>query len=69
MANPLDRATSSAPPTLGEGCTVRYDPSGLSDNDGTDFPDAQALWNALHPKQNDAPSVGASETGEPTKQA
>lgn len=55
MVNPFDRATSSAPPTLGEGCTARYDPSALRESHGTDFPDAQALWEALQ--------VGASDAG------
>lgn len=45
--NPLDRATSTAPPTLGEGCTARYDPAALTPAHGTDFPDAEALWQAV----------------------
>lgn len=49
MTHPSDRATSSAPPTVGEGCTARYDPHALSDTDGTDFPGARALWEALQP--------------------
>lgn len=63
MANPFDRATSSAPPTLGEGCTARYDPSALSDSDGTDFPDAQALWKAV---QAGASGTGPSNEPNPT---
>lgn len=47
MADPRDRATSSAPPTLGEGCTARYDPAALSEEDGTTFPGAAQLWQAL----------------------
>ena len=44
MTDPLDKATSSAPPTLGEGCLSRYDPAALSPEDGTDFPGAAELW-------------------------
>lgn len=47
MGDPRDRATSSAPPTLGEGCTARYDPAALSEDDGTTFPGAAQLWQAL----------------------
>lgn len=65
MASPFDRATSSAPPTLGEGCTARYDPGALSDSDGTAFPDAQALWKALHPEQHGTLPVSVSTAGEP----
>ncbi|WP_339413936.1 hypothetical protein [Pseudomonas sp. EA_35y_Pfl2_R5] len=44
MTDPLERATSSAPPVLGEGCTQRYDPKALSPEDGTEFADAAELW-------------------------
>ena len=44
MTDPLDKATSSAPPTLGEGCLSRYDPDALGTEDGTDFPGAAELW-------------------------
>ena len=44
MSDPLDKATSSAPPTLGEGCLSRYDPDALSPEAGTDFPGAAELW-------------------------
>ncbi|KVV04824.1 MULTISPECIES: hypothetical protein [unclassified Pseudomonas] len=47
MSDPLDKATSSAPATLGEGCLSRYDPHALSPEDGTDFPDAARLWDEL----------------------
>ncbi len=47
MTDPLDRATSMPPPVLGEGCTARYDPRALTDDNGTDFPHAEALWKAL----------------------
>ncbi|TDF81788.1 hypothetical protein [Pseudomonas sp. H9] len=49
MADPFDKATSKAPPVLGEGCLSRFDPEALSNDDGTDFPGAVALWEQLHP--------------------
>ncbi|MDD1015342.1 hypothetical protein [Pseudomonas rubra] len=55
MADPLDKATSKAPPTLGEGCLSRYDPDALGGDDGTDFPGAAELWALLR-----------STSGEPT---
>jgi hypothetical protein len=47
MTNPLDKATSHAPPTVGEGCLSRYDVDAMSPEDGTDFEGAQALWEEL----------------------
>ena len=44
MSDPLDKATSKAPATLGEGCLSRYDPDDLSPEDGTEFPGAAELW-------------------------
>ncbi|MFK7699996.1 hypothetical protein [Pseudomonas caspiana] len=44
MVNPLDKATSTAPPTLGEGCLSRYDPDALTPEDGADFEGAAELW-------------------------
>jgi hypothetical protein len=44
MTDPRDKATSTPPPILGEGCLSRYDPDALSDEDGTDFPGAVELW-------------------------
>lgn len=58
MSDPLDKATSKAPPTLGEGCVRRYDPEALSEENGTDFPQAAELWRQLQDEQSD-------ETGEP----
>ncbi|VXC92423.1 conserved hypothetical protein [Pseudomonas sp. 8Z] len=55
MSDPLDKATSTAPPTVGEGCVRRYDPHALSDDDGTEFPGAAELWLQLQeaPEQTD----------------
>jgi hypothetical protein len=47
MTNPLDKATSSAPPTLGEGCLSRYDPEEMTPDDGTEFEGAAQLWQEL----------------------
>ncbi|MCQ3000025.1 hypothetical protein NLO98_09685 [Pseudomonas syringae] len=44
MTDPLDKATSTAPPTLGEGCLSRYDPDALTPEDGADFDGAAELW-------------------------
>ena len=48
MTDPLDKATSRAPATVGEGCLSRYDPDALGAEDGTDFPEAAQLWEQLH---------------------
>jgi len=47
MTDPLDKATSRAPATLGEGCLSRYDPDELEAEDVTDFPGAAQLWDEL----------------------
>ncbi|AMB85965.1 hypothetical protein AWM79_11905 [Pseudomonas agarici] len=47
MGDPLDKATSRAPPTLGEGCLSRYDPEAMSREHGTVFPGAAELWQQL----------------------
>ncbi|ROL91601.1 hypothetical protein [Pseudomonas chlororaphis] len=52
MSDPLDKATSKAPATLGEGCLSRYDPDDMSAENGTEFPGAAELWQQL---QQDAP--------------
>ena len=57
MNDPLDKATSKAPATLGEGCLSRYDPDDLSGDDGTDFPGAAELWQQLQ----EAPKPDALE--------
>lgn len=38
MSDPRSAGTASLPPTLGEGCTSRYDIDALGDEDGTEFP-------------------------------
>ncbi|MGF6393267.1 hypothetical protein QFZ86_002174 [Pseudomonas plecoglossicida] len=49
MANSRNSPAATPPPTLGEGCLARYDPEALSDEDGTDFPEAAELWRQLNP--------------------
>ncbi|EPM89858.1 hypothetical protein A249_25673, partial [Pseudomonas syringae pv. actinidiae ICMP 18804] len=44
MTDPVDKATSTAPATLGEGCLSRYDPAALTPENGADFDGAAALW-------------------------
>lgn len=51
MSDPLEKATSKAPPTLGEGCVRRYDPDALSEEDGAEFADAADLWRQLQEQQ------------------
>ncbi|HJR29208.1 MAG TPA: hypothetical protein VJ889_10865 [Pseudomonas sp.] len=53
MADPLDKAVSRAPATLGEGCLSRYDPDDLSPEDGTEFPGAAELWEQLRDDSDD----------------
>ncbi|MGE7959477.1 hypothetical protein ACQKQA_23375 [Pseudomonas sp. NPDC089530] len=58
MSDPLDKATSKAPATLGEGCLSRYDPDDLTAEDGTEFPGAAELWRQL---QQDTPETDPPE--------
>ncbi|MCO6058283.1 hypothetical protein NG726_16625 [Pseudomonas sp. MOB-449] len=51
MADPRDRAASTPPPTLGEGCVRRYDPDALSEEHGTEFPEAAELWRKLQEEE------------------
>ncbi|MDR9862501.1 MULTISPECIES: hypothetical protein [Pseudomonas] len=51
MTDPLDKATSKAPATLGEGCLSRYDPDDMSPEDGTEFPGAAELWEQIKDEQ------------------
>ena len=55
MTDPLDKATSSAPATVGEGCLSRYDPEALDAEDGTDFPEAARLWEQMQ-EQDEPPA-------------
>ncbi len=55
MNDPLDRATSTAPATLGEGCLSRYDPDAMDEETGTEFEEAARLWDELHPEADTKP--------------
>lgn len=56
MNDPLERATSRPPPTLGEGCVRRYDPQAMGDAHGTEFAGAAELWQRLlQPEGTSAP--------------
>lgn len=44
---------ATPPPTLGEGCVRRYDPEALSEEDGTEFEGAEALWQRLQRERLD----------------
>jgi len=48
MADPLNKATSKAPPTVGEGCLGRYDIDELTPEDGAEFEGAAELWHQTH---------------------
>lgn len=52
---PREPGTAVPPPTLGEGCVRRYDPEALSEEDGTDFEGAEALWQRLQRKREVTP--------------
>lgn len=56
MADPLDKATSRAPATLGEGCLSRYDLDDMNPEDGTEFPGAAELWEQLQQEPDDKPT-------------
>ena len=55
MSDEKAPGTATPPPTLGEGCTSRYDVDALNEEDGTEFPGAADLWRELHEEGDDAP--------------
>jgi len=57
MNDPLSRAAAHAPRMLGEGCTRRYDPQALSEEDGTEFAEAAALWQQLQSMSEPPPAT------------
>ena len=65
MSDPLDKATSKAPATLGEGCLSRYDPHALDAEDGPGFPDAARLWEQLQEESepHDKPGPDKNNAG------
>ncbi|KPX33713.1 MULTISPECIES: hypothetical protein [Pseudomonas syringae group] len=64
MKEPIDKATSTAPATLGEGCLSRYDPAALTPENGADFDGAAALWRELQQSEEAAGSEEAGEVAE-----
>jgi hypothetical protein len=45
--------TATPPPVVGQGCVQRFDPEALSEEDGTEFEGAEALWHRMqHEKQS-----------------
>ncbi len=64
MSDPLDKATSRPPPTLGEGCLSRYDPEAMDEEDGTEFPGAAELWQELHPQDESSATEGEASDPE-----
>jgi len=60
MSDPLDKATSKAPPTVGEGCLSRYDTDAMSPEDGTEFPGAAELWQQLQEESGGDKPTGSS---------
>jgi hypothetical protein len=47
MSDPLARAAAHPPATLGEGCLSRYDPVGLTSENGAEFSGAAELWQQM----------------------
>ncbi|GGM05202.1 hypothetical protein ACFQDN_11280 [Pseudomonas asuensis] len=60
MSDPFERGAAYPPPTLGEGCTLRYDPDALTEDSGTDFPGAAELWETML----NTPMPDESESGD-----
>ena len=64
MHDPLDRATSQPPPTLGEGCVRRYDLDTLSPESGSEFADAAELWRQLQQEAGEQPATDPGRLSE-----
>jgi hypothetical protein len=60
MTDPLARAASRAPATLGEGCVSRYDPDALTGENGAEFAGAAELWQQLQAAPQLDPGVEAA---------
>lgn len=46
--------TAKLPPTVGDGCVRRYDPEALSEQHGTEFEGAEALWHRMQGEPQDS---------------
>ena len=65
MSDPLARGAAHAPQMIGEGCTRRYDPDALTEENGAEFAEAAALWQQLQqPSGLPVPPPAAPDTGE-----
>ena len=58
MSDPLARGAAHAPQMIGEGCTRRYDPDALTEENGAEFAEAAALWQQLQ-QEAVVPATGA----------
>jgi hypothetical protein len=61
MTDPLDKAVSNAPPTVGEGCLSRYDVDALTPEDGAEFEGAAELWQQLQQPSSVKPDPAHDE--------
>lgn len=43
--------TATPPRVIGQGCVQRFDPEALSEEDGTEFEGAEALWQRTQREQ------------------
>ncbi|HBO2217082.1 TPA: hypothetical protein L4G90_001208 [Pseudomonas aeruginosa] len=62
MSDPRSAGTASPPPTLGEGCTSRYDIDALGYEDGTEFPGAAELWRRIQESASETGGADAEDT-------
>jgi hypothetical protein len=64
MTDPLNKATSKAPPTIGDGCLSRYDVDKLSPEDGAEFEGAAELWRQLQQSTEESPVSASGDHGD-----
>lgn len=65
MADPRERGAAPPLPTLGEGCTRRFDPQRMTDLHGADFSAAAELWGQLHDSAQLPPEPAAEPPAVP----
>lgn len=68
MSDPLARGAARPTPTLGEGCTRRFDPEAMGPEHGTEFADAAALWKRLQAEQDAAVEIASPPIDKPEGQ-
>jgi len=64
MSDPLARGAAHAPQMIGEGCTRRYDPDALREDNGAEFAEAAMLWQQLQSPGLAAPPPATPDTDE-----